>query len=218
MPGVDVCFANPGTSEMHFVAALDDVPSMRGVLCLFEGVATGAADGYGRVAGRPAATLLHLGPGLGNGLANLHNARRARTPLVNIVGDHATYHARYDAPLQSDIASIAGPVSGWYRSTARADDVAADAADAVAAALGPRAAWPPWSCRRTRPGRSRPPGPARPSRGAGRRWCRRTRSRRWPRPCGVASAPRSSSAGARCGPTACTRQPGRHDNGRGAAR
>ena len=135
--GVDVCFANPGTSEMHFVAALDDVPAMRGVLCLFEGVVTGAADGYGRVAGRPAATLLHLGPGLGNGLANLHNARRARTPLVNIVGDHATYHARYDAPLQSDIASIAGPVSGWYRSTARADDVAADAADAVAAALGP---------------------------------------------------------------------------------
>ena len=135
--GVDVCFANPGTSEMHFVAALDDVPAMRGILCLFEGVATGAADGYGRVAGRPAATLLHLGPGLGNGLANLHNARRARTPLVNVVGDHATYHARYDAPLQSDIASIAGTVSGWYRATARADDVAADAADAVAAAVGP---------------------------------------------------------------------------------
>jgi acetolactate synthase-1/2/3 large subunit len=135
--GVEVCFANPGTSEMHFVAALDDVPAMRGVLCLFEGVATGAADGYGRVAGQPAATLLHLGPGLGNGLANLHNARRARTPVVNIVGDHATYHARFDAPLQSDIASIAGAVSGWYRSTARADDVAGDAADAVAAALGP---------------------------------------------------------------------------------
>ena len=135
--GVDVCFANPGTSEMHFVAALDDVPAMRGVLCLFEGVVTGAADGYGRVADRPAATLLHLGPGLSNGLANLHNARRARTPMVNIVGDHATYHARYDAPLQSDIASIAAPVSGWFRSTARADDVGADAADAVAAALGP---------------------------------------------------------------------------------
>jgi acetolactate synthase-1/2/3 large subunit len=135
--GVDVCFANPGTSEMHFVAALDDVPEMRGILTLFEGVATGAADGYARVAGRPAATLLHLGPGLGNGLANLHNARRARTPMVNIVGDHATYHARYDAPLESDIASIARPVSGWYRSTARADDGAADAADAVAAAYGP---------------------------------------------------------------------------------
>jgi len=135
--GVDVCFSNPGTSEMHFVAALDDVPAMKGILTLFEGVATGAADGYARVAGRPAATLLHLGPGLGNGLANLHNARRARSPLVNIVGEHASYHARFDAPLQSDIASLAHPVSGWYRVTARSDDVGADAADAVAAAYGP---------------------------------------------------------------------------------
>jgi acetolactate synthase-1/2/3 large subunit len=135
--GVDVCFSNPGTSEMHFVAALDDVPEMRGILTLFEGVATGAADGYARVARRPAATLLHLGPGLGNGLANLHNARRARTPLVNIVGDHATHHARFDAPLQSDIASLARPVSGWYRVTAGPDDVGSDAADAVAAACGP---------------------------------------------------------------------------------
>jgi len=135
--GVDVCFSNPGTSEMHFVAALDEVPRMRGILTLFEGVATGAADGYARVAGRPAATLLHLGPGLGNGLANLHNARRARTPVVNIVGDHATYHTRFDAPLESDIASIARSVSGWYRVTARADDVGGDAADAVAAATGP---------------------------------------------------------------------------------
>jgi acetolactate synthase-1/2/3 large subunit len=135
--GVDVCFSNPGTSEMHFVAALDDVPEVRGILTLFEGVATGAADGYARVAGRPAATLLHLGPGLGNGLANLHNARRARTPVVNIVGDHATYHTRFDAPLESDIASIARAVSGWYRVSARADDVGGDAADAVAAAMGP---------------------------------------------------------------------------------
>jgi acetolactate synthase-1/2/3 large subunit len=135
--GVDVCFSNPGTSEMHFVAALDDVPEFRGVLCLFEGVATGAADGYARVTGRPAATLLHLGPGLGNGLANLHNARRARVPLVNVVGDHATYHSRYDAPLQSDIAAIASAVSGWQRRCARADDVAGDAAAAVAAAYGP---------------------------------------------------------------------------------
>src|SRR6202050_5846365 len=135
--GVDVCFSNPGTSEMHFVAALDTVPGMRGVLGLFEGVATGAADGYGRMAGAPAVTLLHLGPGLGNGLANLHNARRARTPLVNIVGDHATYHTRFDAPLESDIASLARPVSGWYRVTARADDVGADAAAAVVAAEGP---------------------------------------------------------------------------------
>ncbi|MHB8220562.1 MAG: acetolactate synthase large subunit [Acidimicrobiales bacterium] len=135
--GVRVCFSNPGTSEMHFVAALDDVPEMRGVLCLFEGVATGAADGHARLTGSPAATLLHLGPGLGNGVANLHNARRAHTPLVNIVGDHATYHKRYDAPLESDVAGLAGAVSGWYRVSARADDVGADAADAVAAAYGP---------------------------------------------------------------------------------
>jgi acetolactate synthase-1/2/3 large subunit len=132
--GVDVCFANPGTSEMHFVAALDDVPEMRGVLTLFEGVATGAADGYARMAGRPAATLLHLGPGLGNGLANLHNARRGRTALVNVVGDHARSHKRLDAPLESDIDSLAGTVSGWVRRSLSPADVAADAADAVAAA------------------------------------------------------------------------------------
>jgi acetolactate synthase-1/2/3 large subunit len=135
--GVTTCFANPGTSEMHFVAALDAVPEMRGVLCLFEGVATGAADGYGRMAGRPAATLLHLGPGLANGLANLHNARRARTPLLAIVGDHATYHKRFDAPLESDIDALAGTVSGWVRRTARSADAPADALDAVAAALRP---------------------------------------------------------------------------------
>src|ERR687890_426878 len=109
---VDVCFTNPGTSEMHFVAALDTVPEMRAVLGLFEGVVTGAADGYGRIAEVPAATLLHLGPGLANGMANLHNARRARTPVVNIVGDHATYHKQYDAPLESDIDAAAGTVSG----------------------------------------------------------------------------------------------------------
>src|ERR1700727_1338235 len=113
--GVTTCFSNPGTSEMHFVAALDRVLGMHCVLGLFEGVVTGAADGYARMAGKPAATLLHCGPGLGNGLANLHNARRAATPIVNIVGDHATYHARYDAPLQSEIASIAAPVSGGDR-------------------------------------------------------------------------------------------------------
>lgn len=104
--GVDVCFANPGTSEMHFVAALDAAPAMRPVLCLFEGVATGAADGYARIAGRPAATLLHLGPGMANGLANLHNARRAFSPVVNVVGDHATYHQALDAPLESDIDAL----------------------------------------------------------------------------------------------------------------
>jgi acetolactate synthase-1/2/3 large subunit len=135
--GVDVCFTNPGTSEMHFVAALDSVPEMRAALGLFEGVVTGAADGYGRMAGKPAATLLHLGPGLGNGLANLHNARRARTPLVNIVGDHATYHQQYDAPLQSEIDGVAQAVSGWMRSSVRTGDVARDAADAVAAATSP---------------------------------------------------------------------------------
>src|SRR4051812_31799279 len=134
--GVDVCFTNPGTSEMHFVAALDDVPEMRAVLALFEGVATGAADGYGRMAGKPAATLLHLGPGLGNGLANLHNARRARTPVVNIVGDHATYHQALDAPLASDIVSVANNVSGWVRSTNRPEDVGRDAAEAITAARG----------------------------------------------------------------------------------
>ena len=131
--GVDVCFANPGTSEMHFVAALDDVPKMRGVLTLFEGVATGAADGYARMAGRPAATLLHLGPGLGNGLANLHNARRARSPLVNVVGDHARAHKRLDAPLESDIDALAGTVSAWVRRSLMPSDVGADAADAAAA-------------------------------------------------------------------------------------
>ena len=131
---VTVCFANPGTSEMHFVAALDSHPDMRGVLCLFEGVATGAADGYGRMSDRPASTLLHLGPGLANGLANLHNARRARTPIVNIVGDHATYHKRFDAPLESDIDALAHTVSGWVRRPSRPEDVGADAAEAVAAA------------------------------------------------------------------------------------
>jgi acetolactate synthase-1/2/3 large subunit len=135
--GVDTCFMNPGTSEMHFVAALDQVPEMRSTLVLYEGVATGGADGYARMAGRPAATLLHLGPGLGNGLANLHNARRAHTPMVNIVGDHATYHQQYDAPLQSDIDSLAANVSGWVRFATRPDDVARDAAEAVDAAMGP---------------------------------------------------------------------------------
>jgi acetolactate synthase-1/2/3 large subunit len=134
--GVDVCFGNPGTSEMHFVAALDAVPRMRAVLGLFEGAVTGAADGYARMAGKPAATLLHLGPGLGNGLANLHNARRAHTPMVNVVGDHATYHKKYDAPLESDIDAIAGSVSGWVRRSVETADVGRDAADAVAAARG----------------------------------------------------------------------------------
>jgi acetolactate synthase I/II/III large subunit len=131
---VDACFMNPGTSEMHFVAALDSVPQMRGILALFEGVATGAADGYARMAGRPAAVLLHLGPGLANGLANLHNARRAHTPVVVIVGAHATGHVRYDAPLQSDIEALARTVSGWVHTSGTTRDLAQDAMRAVAAA------------------------------------------------------------------------------------
>jgi acetolactate synthase I/II/III large subunit len=134
--GVDRCFTNPGTSEMHFVAALDDVPDMRAVLALFEGVATGAADGYARMADRPAATLLHLGPGLGNGLANLHNARRARTPVVNIVGDHATYHRAFDAPLASDIEAVARNVSRWIHTCNRPEEVGHAATDAILAAYG----------------------------------------------------------------------------------
>jgi acetolactate synthase-1/2/3 large subunit len=128
--GIDTCFTNPGTSEMHFVAALDG-SDMRAVLCLFEGVATGAADGYARIANKPAATLLHLGCGLGNGLANLHNARKARVPMVNIVGDHAGYHKQYDAPLESDIETVARNVSSWIRTCPSTQQIAADAAEAV---------------------------------------------------------------------------------------
>ena len=135
--GVTTCFTNPGTSEMHFVSALDTVPQMRAILTLFEGVATGAADGYARMADRPAATLLHLGPGLGNGLANLHNARKAEVPIVNIVGDHATYHVAYDAQLQSDIETVARNVSTWVRTAKTTADLGRDAVEAVAAANGP---------------------------------------------------------------------------------
>ncbi|MDV3128024.1 acetolactate synthase large subunit [Mycobacterium sp. 21AC1] len=139
--GVEVCFANPGTSEMHFVAALDAVGesgrSMRPVLCLFEGVATGAADGYARIAGTPAATLLHLGPGMANGLANLHNARRAHSPVVNIVGDHATYHKSLDAPLESDIDALGGWLCGSVHRPAGAADLDAVVRDAVRSAAGP---------------------------------------------------------------------------------
>ncbi len=135
--GVDVCFTNPGTSEMHFVAALDHEPRMRAVLALFEGVATGAADGYARMAGKPAATLLHLGCGLGNGLANLHNARKGRVPVVNIVGDHATFHTVYDAQLQSDIETVARNVSpGFVRTSQTTAELCRDAADAITAARG----------------------------------------------------------------------------------
>ncbi len=118
--GVTTCFSNPGTSEMHFVAALDRIPGMHCVLGLFEGVVTGAADGYARMAGKPAATLLHCGPGLANGLANLHNARRASTPVVNIVGDQATYHRPLDPPLTADTEGWARGVSGWVRTSVAA--------------------------------------------------------------------------------------------------
>jgi len=135
--GVEVCFSNPGTSEMHFVAALDSEPRMRAILALFEGVATGAADGYARMADKPAATLLHLGCGLGNGLANLHNARKGKSPIVNIVGDHATYHTRYDAQLQSDIETVARNVSpGFVRTSATTAELCRDVVDAVRAARG----------------------------------------------------------------------------------
>lgn len=132
--GVEVVFANPGTSEMHFVAALDQVPGMRPVLGLFEGVATGAADGYARMAGRPAATLLHLGPGLGNGLVNLHNARKAGSPVVNVIGDHARSHQAFESPLSSDVEAFARTVSHWVTSTRDSRSAAADAARAVQAA------------------------------------------------------------------------------------
>ncbi|QRY50524.1 acetolactate synthase large subunit [Mycolicibacterium septicum] len=134
--GVDVCFANPGTSEMHFVAALDSAPDMRPVLCLFEGVATGAADGYARIAGRPAATLLHLGPGMANGLANLHNARRAFSPVVNVVGDHATYHQPLDAPLESDIDALGYWTHGSVHRPESAADLDAAVHGAVQSATG----------------------------------------------------------------------------------
>jgi acetolactate synthase-1/2/3 large subunit len=132
--GVDVCFTNPGTTEMHLVGALDAAPGMRAVLGLFEGVCTGAADGYARMAGRPALSLLHLGPGMANGIANLHNARRARSPIVSVVGDQATWHLANDAPLTSDIESLARPVSKWVRTSKTAADLAVDTAAAIAAA------------------------------------------------------------------------------------
>jgi len=132
--GVEVCFANPGTTEMPLVSALDRVPSIRAVLGLFEGVCSGAADGYARMTGQPSLTLLHLGPGLANALANLHNARRARSPVVNLVGDQATWHRDADAPLTSDIVSLAKPVSRWVRESREAASLAQDAAEAIAAA------------------------------------------------------------------------------------
>ncbi len=132
--GVEVCFTNPGTSEMHMVAAMGKSEGMRSILCLFEGVCSGAADGYGRIANKPACTLFHLGPGLSNASANIHNARKAGSPIINLVGDHATYHKKYDAPLNSDVIGLAGPVSHWVRSVRDAASLPGDAADAIRAA------------------------------------------------------------------------------------
>ena len=132
--GVEVCFANPGTTEMPMVEALDGASKIRPILGLFEGVCTGAADGYGRMAEKPAMALLHLGPGLANGLCNLHNARRAHTPMLVVVGEHATWHRPYDPPLAMDIEAIAGAVSGWRRTTSRAQNLGVDVAEALAAA------------------------------------------------------------------------------------
>ncbi len=135
--GVDVCFTNPGTSEMHFVAALDQIPGMRSILVLFEGVASGAADGYYRMGGKPASTLLHLGPGLGNAIANLHNAKKAGSGVVNIVGEHAIAHIALDAPLTSDIEGIARPVSHWVHTSGNATEVGSDGAQAIVSARTP---------------------------------------------------------------------------------
>ncbi len=133
--GVDICFANPGTTELPFVGALDTVPGIRAVLGLFEGVCTGAADGYGRMLGKPAMTILHLGPGLANGIANLHNARRAHTPILSLTGEHASWHRSADPPLRMDIEALAGTVSGWQRTCESAADLSRDTAEAVAAAM-----------------------------------------------------------------------------------
>jgi len=132
--GVDVCFANPGTSEMHFVAALDSHPDMRCILCLFEGGTSGAADGYYRMSGRVAATMLHLAPGFGNAFSNLHNARKAGSGVLNVMGDHATYHLKYDSPLKGDTEGVSQAVSHWTRSSLSSGDVSADGADAIRAA------------------------------------------------------------------------------------
>jgi acetolactate synthase I/II/III large subunit len=135
--GINTCFMNPGTSEMHFVAALDRVSSMRGILCLFEGVCSGAADGYARAKGTPAATLLHLGPGLANGLANFHNARKARVPVVSIVGEHSTAHLRFDAPLSANIENFARTVSDRVRTARSAHELGSDMSATIADAIQP---------------------------------------------------------------------------------
>lgn len=132
--GIDLCFANPGTTEIPLVRAIDENGGMRAVLCLFEGVCTGAADGYARMAEKPGLTLLHLGPGFANGIAYLHDARRARSPIINLIGEHATWHLAADAPLTCDIELLAAPVSAWLHRSKAAEELASDAARAVEAA------------------------------------------------------------------------------------
>ncbi|HMK37378.1 MAG TPA: acetolactate synthase large subunit, partial [Desulfomonilaceae bacterium] len=133
--GVELCFANPGTTEMPLVEALDTIPGIRAILCLSEGVCTGAADGYGRISGKPAMTVLHLGPGLANGISNLHNARRGHSPVLNIIGEHATWHRPSDPPLNMNIESLAATVCGWQRTSKSVTDLSSDTADAVTASL-----------------------------------------------------------------------------------
>ncbi|WP_172381779.1 acetolactate synthase large subunit [Streptomyces sp. MNP-20] len=210
--GVSVCFTNPGTSEIHLVAALQDTPGTRTVMCLFEGVATGAADGYGRMAPVPAMTLLHQGAGLANGLANLHNAQRAGSPVVNVVGDGAITHRGLGAPLESDVAALARPMSQWVRSSAHAADLAADALAALRAACGPPSgvatlvvpsdvAWSPWS--------PEPPGPAAPDPAAP--------SGRQPHTTAPVDAPAESVRAVRAGPGTLLLLGGRTLTARGLA-
>ena len=208
--GVELCFTNPGTSEMHFVAALDRIEGPRCVLGLFEGVVTGAADGYYRMAGKPAATLLHLGPGLGNGLANLHNAKKARSGIVNIVGDHARDHARFESPLKSDIEGIARPVSHWVKTSASARDVAGDGAQAIAAtrdgAAGPHRHA--GAAGRHRVGTRRRAGTGAGARAVARARCRRGARRRQ----GAEDARRTCGAAGGCSRRRRTRRgAGRRD-------
>ena len=196
--GVSVCFANPGTSEMHLVAALDRVPEVRGVLTLFEGVASGAADGYARMAGGPAATLLHLGPGFGNAFANVHNAFKGRTPMVNVVGDHAVAHKPLGAPLASDIESVVRPASHWVRTVRDARSAALDTAEAVAAA---RACGVATLIVPADAGWDESLGPVRGGRRSRR--CRRCRRRRSPRRRGALRAPGGGAAVGRRGHGRC---------------
>jgi acetolactate synthase I/II/III large subunit len=190
--GIDMCFANPGTSEMHFVAALDRVEGMRCVLCLEEGSVTGAAEGYARMAEKPASTLLHLGPGLANGLTNLHNARRGYSPMVNIVGEHATYHRVYDAPLTSDIEAVAKTFSHWVHMATEAGSVAQDAAGAIAAARRPPGQIATLILPADVAWNEAPDGPAAPpARSPGLSRSSRTRFGAPPRSCARANPPRS---------------------------